>query len=614
MFAITSLENKSKTNKIEIMNRLLTSLVAIAFLLMAACSPKNKEALTQHPEPKTIDHNVVLPPSWAFGVLYGGYTDQEETINRIKEIQAHDYPIDAYWIDSWFWDYENHGSGPDKYIDFVADTVSYPDREAMWSFMEKHNIKGGFWIWDCIQKTGNEEAFEDFKSRGYFSDIHINTGAWHNSNPTTDMYQEGDDSTPGTPTGNIDFENPEAVAYFKKRMKHFFDEGADFIKLDRTAEIPVCKAMFETTQELGKETEGRGFIMSHSSHGTDSDEFKRYPTKWTGDSRGDWSLDNPTKEFFSWVPKHALKENIEAYTDPENHKSAIPFLTMDMGGFQMGRNVDLDEELFIRWMQFAIFTPITELFTQPENPTSNLPYKFSERADSLFKNYSHMRMQLFPYIYSYAHKTRLTGKNMIQKLPGSIHEYTFGNEIVVAPIYKKGAVTRTLTLPEGTWLHYWTGKEYTGNQEHTVEAPLEQIPVFIKKGAIIPTREYAKSIESGDNQTINLHIFPGKDSNFTLIEDDGISNDYLNGIYAKTELSLKSNNKLSTLTINPVSGEYSGMPTSRKWNIHIHLPSKISSAKLNGKDIAIIKKKEKTPAVISFQSDKSESNTLEIHH
>jgi hypothetical protein len=204
------------------MKHLLKIVFAIVFIFLMACSSPKVESDFKHPETSGMDQNVILPPSWAFGILYGGYTNQEETIDRIKEIQSHNYPIDAYWIDSWIWDYINHGSGPDKYIDFVADTVSYPDLKAMWTFMEENNIKGGFWIWDCIQKTGNEEAFEDFESRGYFSDVYINTGAWHNSNPTTDMYQQGDESTPGTPTGNIDFENPGSSSLFQGKNQTFF--------------------------------------------------------------------------------------------------------------------------------------------------------------------------------------------------------------------------------------------------------------------------------------------------------------------------------------------------------------------------------------------------------
>jgi alpha-glucosidase (family GH31 glycosyl hydrolase) len=558
-------------------------LIPVLAIIAFSCHPNSRKNTYKHTAPQTLDSNVILPPAWSFGVLYGGYTDQEGTIERIKEIQEHNYPIDAYWIDSWFWDYENHGRGPEKYIDFVADTISYPDREAMWTFMEENNIKGGFWIWDCIQQTGNEEAFQDFKERGYFSDIFIYTGSWHNSNTTTDMYQEGDATTPQTPTGNIDFKNPEAAEYFKQRIKHFFDEGADFIKLDRTAAIEVCKTMFEATQELGKETSGRGFIMSHSSHGTESEEFKRYPTKWTGDSRADWSLDKPTKEFYSWVPKHALKENIEAYTDPDNHKSEIPFLTMDMGGFQMGKTDQLDEELYLRWMQLAIFTPITELFTQPENPTSNLPYKYSERADTLFRFYSHLRMKLFPYIYSYAHQTRLTGNNMVKKTPASIHDYFFGEEMLVAPVYEQNGRTREIDFPDGIWINYWTGEIIEEAGKHIAEAPIDKIPLFIKQGSIIPMRRYAPSIEKGSNDTLEIHVYTGADGEFTLIEDDGTSNDYLEGIYAETKFSFKQSITNATLSIQPTLGYYENIEKDRTWIFIIHSAENINAVEINGK-------------------------------
>ena len=557
-------------------------LIIVLAITIHSCNQVSTYKSYIHPEPATLDSNLIIPPAWSFGILYGGYTNQEETIERIKKIQSHDYPIDAYWIDSWFWDYINMGMGPEKYIDFVADTISYPDREAMWTFMEENNIKGGFWIWDCIQKTGNEEAFYDFKERGYFSEVFINTGSWHNASITTDMYREGDETTPRTPTGNVDFNNPEAAEYFKQQIKHFFDEGADFIKLDRNASVEFCRAMFEATQEFGKETQGRGFILSHS-HGTEDEEFKRYPTKWTGDSRADWSMDKPTKEFYSWVPKHALKENIESFADPENRKSIIPFLTMDLGGFQMGTTHQKDEELFIRWMQFGIFTPIVQLFSQAENPTSNLPYNYSHRADTLFRYYSHLRMKLFPYIYSYAHQTRLKGENIIRQIPGTIHEYNFGKEFLVAPIYRQGARTRELTFPHGTWIDYWTGEYFDGLTTHVVDAPIDKIPLFVRQGAVIPMRKYATSVERGTNDVLELHVFPGSDSQFTLIEDDGTSNDYLEGIYLKTEISLHHNDHNATLTIEPAKGYYNNMKENREWIFIIHDADDISSIEINGK-------------------------------
>ena len=242
------------------MRTIVTSIITSLFIIAitSECSTQNGSRKFQNPDPVTIDTNLVIPPAWAFGVLYGGYTDQTKTIERIKEIKSHNYPIDAYWIDSWFWSYSDKGAGPDSYIDFVADTINYPDRKEMWSFMEENNIKGGFWLWDCIQQTGNEKVFNEFNDMGYFSSVYLNKDSWHNKSTSTAMFQKNP-GTSGTLNGNIDFDNPEAVLYFKSKMKHFFDEGADFVKLDRTSKISVTKTMFEMTQEFGNETGGRGF-------------------------------------------------------------------------------------------------------------------------------------------------------------------------------------------------------------------------------------------------------------------------------------------------------------------------------------------------------------------
>ncbi len=411
----------------------------IFFFLLAlviSCMRKTKNISAEkaiHTEIEVADSNVILPPAWAFGVLYGGYTDQSGTIAAVKEIQNHDYPIDAYWIDSWFWSFKEKGKGPKKYLDFIADTISYPNREKMWSFLEKSNIKGGFWVWDCILETGNEVAFKEFDSLGYFSNTYLNTNPWHNNSTSTAMFNEGGEEN-GTLCGNIDFKNPNAVAYFKSKMKHFFDEGADFIKLDRTSKIETVKAIFELSQEFGKETKGRGFMLSHSFD-TETDEYKKYPAKWTYDTRSDWNIDSPLKKFNSWVPNIALKENIEMFTDPNIMTSKIPFLSNDTGGYDMGITDKLDEELYIRWVEFSTFNPIMEVFSQPENKTANFAFNYSERADSVFKKYSHLRMELFPYIYSYALASRIVGKNIIRPIDGYLYQFYFGEEFLVAPVY-----------------------------------------------------------------------------------------------------------------------------------------------------------------------------------
>lgn len=527
------------------------------------------------------DSNIILPPAWAFGVMYGGYTNQQETISRIEQIKKHNYPIDAYWIDSWFWSYADKGIGPKKYIDFAADTIAYPSRGKMWKYMQDNNVKGGFWIWDCILETGNEKAFNDFKQKGFFSNIYLNTNSWHNGSRSTAMFQDGKEQK-GTQCGNIDFDNPQAVAYFKQQMKPFFDEGADFIKLDRTSKISTCKAMFEMSQEFGRETRGRGFILSHTG-GQETEEYKRYPTKWTDDTRSDWNIEKPAIEFNSWVPHVAFKENIAMYTDPKNRTSEIPFLTNDLGGFDMGKTKQPEEELYIRWLQFSMMNPITEVFSQPENPTANIAWMYSAKADSIFRFYAHWRMQLFPYIYSYAHRSRAEGKQMIGKIPGYLYQYMFGDELLVAPVYEKGETSQKVFLPAGNWINYWTGEQLEGGKEHNVAAPLYQIPLFVKQGAIIPMRQYASSIEKGNSNTLFLHVYPGADGSFNLLEDDGSSNDYLKGIYASTKMKLSNSPGKLLLQIDAVNGTYSGMKSTRKWIMKIHSAKKPLQVKLNNR-------------------------------
>lgn len=588
---------------------LLSLSLLIAFIPLGCKEMKDQSASAYvYPSEKVADTNVVLPPSWAFGVLYGGYTNQEQTISRVKEIKAHDYPIDAFWIDSWFWSFEDKGKGPDKYLDFVADTIAFPNRKKMWSFLESQHIKGGFWTWDCILKTGNEEAYDAFDKEGYFSDKYLNKNSWHNSSTSTAMFQDGQEKS-GTWCGNIDFNNPQAVAYFKKRMKHFFDEGADFIKLDRTSAVSTSKAMFEMSQEFGKESSGRGFMLAHTG-GTDDERYKRYPAKWTDDTRSDWTIETPTKDFNSWVPAIALKENIEMFTNPAKSTSAIPFLTNDTGGFDMGKTDKLDEELYIRWVEFSSFNPIMEVFSQPENPTANLAYKYSGRADKLFKKYSHLRMRLFPYIYSYALATRVKGVNMIRSFGDHLYQFKFGNEFLVAPVYEQGKKERMVYFPKGEWVNYWNNKVVQGEKSLLVKAPLEDLPLYVKEGSIIPMRKYAGSIEEGSNDMLYIHVFPGADGEFSLLEDDGMTNDYLKGVIAETRMKISGSDEGNfSLTIFPVKGSYKNMPDVRKIQVILHAGQNYSSYVLKGQD-ARLQEKAGNMETKFFEIDRTEKTTL----
>jgi hypothetical protein len=114
---------------------------------------------------------------------------------------------------------------------------------------------------------------------------------------------------------------------------------------------------------------------------------------------------------------------------------------------------------------------------------------------------------------------------------------------------------------------------------------LQQIPLFVKAGAIIPKRKYARSIETGTNDLLELHIYEGADGEFILIEDDGKSNDYLQGIYASTQISFQSEGEESRIEIKPVKGFYHGMLEKRDWEIFFYSPRDIQEIVVNNEKV-----------------------------
>jgi len=518
--------------------------------------------MESHPE----RDRITMPPDWAFGVLYGGYTDQQTTMEVVDSLIGGRFPIDAYWIDSYFWDFDE-GKGPGGYIDFTGDTLAFPDTKALWDAFTERNIRAGIWIWNMILKDGNEEVYADFLNRGFFADTFRYTSGWHNASRNT-------------MAGSIDFSNPDAVSYWRSKLEPFFDDGLDFLKLDNSSSMDFSKAAFEATQELGNETRGRGFILAHL-HSTHDYDHKRYPTKWTGDAMIAWS--QPGYPDMSRYAMGGLKENIAMVADPRLSTYEIPFLSHDAGGYDYFGSTDQSEELYMRWIQFSSMNSIMMFFSHSRNPTRNHPYRYSEDVRDNFRKYTHLRMQLFPYRYTYALKSHITGEKMIRGDRSTGLQFLVGKEILVAPVYEKGATKRKIVLPEGTWIDPENGQAYQGKREITLDAPVSKLPMLVRDGAIIPMRNYARSVRSGNNDTLTLHIYPSvEETDFELLEDDGTSNDYLNGRIAATRFTVSESETGVIFRIHPVSGSFEGMAPERHYRLVFHDISLPGDIRVNG--------------------------------
>jgi len=143
-------------------------------------------------------------------------------------------------------------------------------------------------------------------------------------------------------------------------------------------------------------------------------------------------------------------------------------------------------------------------------------------------------------------------------------QFMFGPALLVNPVTATGATSRSVYLPAGTWYDFWTGSTTTGGSMSTASAPLSQIPLFVRAGSIVPMGpniQYAT--QSAD--PLEIRVYKGQNGSFTLYEDGGDTYDYESGQYAQIPFSW--NESSQQLTIGARTGSYSGMATSRTFNL-----------------------------------------------
>ncbi|MDH6311660.1 alpha-glucosidase (family GH31 glycosyl hydrolase) [Parabacteroides sp. PFB2-10] len=188
---------------------------------------------------------------------------------------------------------------------------------------------------------------------------------------------------------------------------------------------------------------------------------------------------------------------------------------------------------------------------------------FNKAIEPIVKKYFELRYQLLPYNYTISWEAHNTGmplqramwmhypKDPISKRIGN--QYLWGKNLLIAPVYEKGATQREVYLPEGVWYDWWTNESHRGGKTITKIVDLSILPMFVPAGAIIPidpVRQYAAQPIS---EPTTLRVYAGADGNFTLYDDDGISQDYLTG-KGCCIIDMKWDQKSKQLSLTPAKG------------------------------------------------------------
>jgi alpha-D-xyloside xylohydrolase len=318
--------------------------------------------------------------------------------------------------------------------------------------------------------------------------------------------------------------------------------------------------------------------------------------------------------------------------------TGCPNFNTDIGGFFCGsyntkgggsapKNIQF-QELYVRWMQYALFCPV---FRSHGADAPREIYQFGKKGEPTFdaiEKTIRFRYQLLPYLYSTAWQVTNNNESYMRALVYDFpndkrvwdmnDEFLFGQSIlatpIVAPQYttekivresaysgweKKEAKdnplanvdftqTKTATkyLPKGAnWYDFWTEKYYQGGQDVTFETTYDQGPMFVRAGSILPLAPVMQYAEESKWDNLDIIVYPGADATFTLYEDEGDNYNYEKGEYST--ITFTWNNAKKQLTIGERQGQFKGMLTSRKFNVRVVGTEGIQTIEYNGKAMTL---------------------------
>ena len=311
-------------------------------------------------------------------------------------------------------------------------------------------------------------------------------------------------------------------------------------------------------------SEIRPFLLSGMQN-VNEPYFKKLPAKWANIT---------IKDSSEQAISEALKQRIEMISNPRFASSEAPFLSTGLDHLiTKSYNGSFSDEILMRWIQFSALTGMMHLYV----PANSVSEPFSANVTQEIRKMTQLRSRLFPYLYSLAHLVRANADNPVRG--DGVHEAQFqlGEAFLVAPVFREEDDSRAVWFPEGTWYNYWSGERFNGGQTWLVDASVNEIPLFVKAGSIIPYRSRAGQVMAGSNSELTIEIYAGGVGTFRLYEDDGVTNRYRNGEIATTGFRYFETDEYATFTIGRTVGEYDGKLEKRSLELQfLHAPEPVS--------------------------------------
>ena len=456
--------------------------------------PSFKSMLRNYSE---LTGRMNLFPKWAYGFMVSKYGNdnatQDEFSDWIHRLRNGGHPADdggeGWPIDCYVFDYGWRGA---KWNPHRWDATRYDDLAGM---------------------------FAEADSLGFHVGLHNNRGTpeAHNGNFTDPAYAE---------QWWLAHRDPVIVpGYGDWFWPDEFDVAGDNLMANRSAKVVHEKWLELTTQQRPMFMTRGGFAGHH------------YASAWSGD-----------------IANSITAMNQQIVNQQAVGLSGYPWFSHDLGGF----SAKPSDNLYIRWVaEFGAFCSIM----RTHGHGGREPWLYSTNAQGILRKYLKLRYKLFPYIYSSAWQGTSEGIPMMRAMAleyqdnptawSKQNQYFWGDWFLVAPALSESATNVNVWIPPGQWYDYFRGTKYTGPAEIIVPAALDEIPVFVKAGAIIPMGPEIRYADELPLNEITLDIYPTLGAaTYTLYEDDGATRDYmLNNACALTQYGYHNSGSVVTVTI-----------------------------------------------------------------
>lgn len=510
------------------------------FDLYLLLGPSLKDVVQQY---AALTGCTALPPKWALGYHQSRYSyeSQAEVLDMAETFRQKNIPLDAIYLDIHYMD---------GYRVFTFDTQRFPQPAAMVKQLLQWGVRMVPIVDPGVKRDADYTVYRD----GLEQDVFCQMAA---GQLFSGEVWPGESVFP-------DFTDQKVNEWWAAQHDFYVNMGISGIWNDmnepavfnesKTMDLDVIHSnngnpkphrelhnlygmmMSQTTYEgLRQRLSGeRPFVLTRAGYAG----IQRYAAVWTGDNRSFWS-------HLEMAMPMVLNMGL----------SGLPFGGPDVGGFAHHTTA----ELLIRWTQMGAFFPFfrnhSALGTHRQEPWS-----FGPETEAIVTRYIRLRYTLMPYLYSVFRESATTGlpvmRPLVMEYPDDeatynlSDEFFLGRDLLVAPVYHPDERCRKVYLPQGTFVNVWTGERLSGPKYILVDAPLEEIPLFVREGAIIPVSnsDAASLLEglsaedgghTGRDGVLVLHIYPGQtEGSFKLYEDDGLSFAFTKGAYSERLLQV----------------------------------------------------------------------------